>query len=464
MFIGRTSELEKLEREYQRDSSFVVIYGRRRVGKTTLIKKFISEKKALYFLATQELEQGNMRQFARVLSRFMDKPWLEDTTFPDWDSLFEAFANFQPTEKKILVIDEFQYLAATNPAFTSIFQRIWDQVLQNKNIMVILCGSLISMMRSQVLTYSSPLYGRRTAQIRLAPLKFTEIALAFPEKSFDSLVELYAVTGGVPKYLEFFLGQEIRETIKREILSPHGFLYEEPIFLLDKEVKEPLTYFSIIAAVAAGNRRLSQIASKLELSANHLSPYIKTLIDLNLLERRVPVTEKNPHKSRRGLYYISDSFLVFWFRFVAPYKSELELGNVDYVYDKLESHFLDNHVSFVFEDICRDIFLNLAKGNQRIHISKIGSWWNNHHEIDIVAFDEEAKIAYLGECKYWTKPVGLNVLSALMDKAEEIKELQPYEKRFVLFSHSGFSNRLVELAQNKTDVLLINKQEFVDVN
>ncbi len=203
-FIGREPELKKLEKEYGRDSSFLVVYGRRRVGKTTLIKEFIKDKEALYFLASTEMEVLNRNRFLQSLAAFTGKEHLKNSNYDNWYDVFKLFLDHKPGEKKILVIDEFQYLVNSNEAFTSIFQNVWDEMLKNSNIMVILCGSYISMMTSQVLAYSSPLYGRRTAQIKLNPLGFREVSDYFGDRSFKSMVDLYSVTGGVPKYLEFF--------------------------------------------------------------------------------------------------------------------------------------------------------------------------------------------------------------------------------------------------------------------
>ena len=197
-FIGRKAELAKLNAEYERDGSFVVIYGRRRVGKTTLIKEFLKKKTAFYFLATEELETQSMKRLAGVIARTTKNSLLQKASFSDWMDMFQVIADYEPEQKKVLVIDEFPYLVKTNPAFPSILQNAWDELLKDSNIMLILSGSLIGMMQKHALSYDSPLYGRRTSQMRLAPLPFTEI-YAVQDLPFDKAVEQYAVTGGVPK-------------------------------------------------------------------------------------------------------------------------------------------------------------------------------------------------------------------------------------------------------------------------
>ena len=202
-FIGRTAELAKLNAEYARDGGFVVLYGRRRVGKTTLIKEFLKQKTAFYFLATEELESQSMKRLAGVVARTTKNALLQKAVFSDWLELFQVIADYEPDRKKVLVIDEFPYLVKTNSAFPSILQNAWDEILKDRNVMLILSGSLIGMMQKHALSYDSPLYGRRTAQMRLAPLPFTDV-YAVQQMPFDQAVEQYAVTGGVPKYLEFF--------------------------------------------------------------------------------------------------------------------------------------------------------------------------------------------------------------------------------------------------------------------
>ena len=360
-FIGRKSELSKLDAEYNRDSSFVVIYGRRRVGKTTLIKEFLKEKTAFYFLATEELESQSMKRLAGVVARTTKNTLLQKAVFTDWVDLFQVIADYKPEEKKVLVIDEFPYLVKTNSAFPSILQNVWDEILKDSNVMLILSGSFISMMQKHALSYDSPLYGRRTAQMRLAPLPFTDI-YAVQKMPFDQAVEQYAVTGGIPKYLEFFEpGEDLYRQIQEVVLSKNGFLYEEPNFLLKDEVQSANSYFSIIRAIADGNHKLGKIAGALGMETSSLTPYLSTLIDLDFLKKATPVTEKNPEKSRKGLYFISDNFIRFWFRYVYPYKGELELDNQQIVLDELEKDFIQKFVAFSYEDVCKDIFASLFR-------------------------------------------------------------------------------------------------------
>ncbi|MBP3686779.1 MAG: ATP-binding protein [Alphaproteobacteria bacterium] len=458
-FIGRTKELKDLELEYKNKHSFVVIYGRRRIGKTELIKQFIKDKPALYFLATEEAEPQSMKRFSATLSEFTKQEYLKNVTFNDWIELFKVFADTASKQTKILVLDEFQYLVNTNSAFTSIFQKAWDEILSKKNIMVIICGSYINMMTRQVLSEKSPLYGRRTAQIRLAPLSFCEIQKHYSNIPFNELVELYAVTGGVPKYMEFFDNDNtLMDNIARTVLNTNGFLYDEPAFLLNNEVKEPVNYYSIMKVIADENHKLSEIASAMQVESNRLTPYLETLQGLYLLEKKVPATERNPLKSRKGLYFIRDIFMRFWFKFVFPYKGELELDNLNFVTEKLNEHFIDNHVAFVYEDVCRNIFAELCKNKQIDFVpSRIGSYWDRDDEIDVVAVDETNKRIFAAECKYYkdNKPIDINVYAKLQEKCKN-KDFAGYDIIYGLFSKSGFTNRLKEIAAENHKLILIN--------
>ena len=468
-FIGRQRELEALEREYQKDSSFVVIYGRRRIGKTTLIKEFIKDKLAFYFLATEEMESQSIKRLSGVVSRVTQNPLLQRAAFSDWLDLFHIIAEFRPEKKKVLVMDEFPYLVKSNPAFPSILQNAWDEGLKDSNVMLILCGSLIGMMQKHALSYDSPLYGRRTAQIRLAPLPFPDVYAA-QRLSFERAVEQYAITGGVPKYLEFFNDQEgLLEQVESAVLSKNGFLYEEPNFLLKDEVVSAVNYFSIIRVMADGNHKLGKIAGALGTETSALTPYLSTLSDLGFVVKETPVTEKNPEKSRKGLYFISDNFVRFWFRYVYPYKGELELDNTQIVLDEIRKDFVQKFVAFAYEDICRSIFADLSrKGAIDFVPSRIGAYWLNDldsdTEIDVMAVDHQNKRFFAGECKYHNKPVDAPVFFALRDKVQASagiqKVLKGYQPIFGIFSKSGFTQRLVDLGKENPQLFLINEDHL----
>ena len=329
---------------------------------------------------------------------------------------------------------------------------------------------LIGMMQKHALSYNSPLYGRRTAQMRLTPLSFTDI-YAVQNMSFEKAVEQYAVTGGVPKYLEFFEDdRELEEQLQETVLSKSGFLYEEPNFLLKSESVTAANYFSIIKAIADGNHKLGKIAIVLGQETSALTPYLAILSDLGFIKKRTPVTEKNPEKSRKGLYFIADNFIRFWFRYVYPYKGELELDNMQIVMDEMAKDFTTRFVAFVYEDICKYIFVNLCKNGSISFVpSRIGSYWLNDlggdTEIDVMAVDIQNRRVFVGECKYHGKPVDAPVYFALKDKVVnvgEIKKAYPgYDIIFGVFSKSGFTQRMLDAAKENSELLLINEDDLV---
>jgi len=397
-----------------------------------------------------------MRSFQKDVANFTNNEILTSSNVSEWNALFKVLIN-NSNEKIVIVIDEFQYLGKANCAFPSIFQKIWDLNLKDKNIMVILCGSYISMMESQTLAYSSPLYGRRTGQIKLKQIEFKYYRDFHPHVERKNLIELYSITGGVPKYIEMFEAQtDIFDAINNNILSKSSFLYDEPNFLLRNEVSEVGTYFSIIKTIAEGNRKLSKIATRLEVQQSNLSKYLKTLQQLDIIEREVPVTEDKPEKSKKGQYIIKDNYIKFWFLFIYPNKSYLETNNSGIVLNKIKENFIDRHVAFVYENVCVEKMWEL--NNQEIwnfNFNKVGRWWNNNSEIDLVAIDSEGDNIIFGECKYQTSKVGINILAKLEEKAKSVIYKNDIRNDYyVLFSISGFTDELIVIANNRNDVYL----------
>jgi len=274
---------------------------------------------------------------------------------------------------------------------------------------------------------------------------------------------MYAITGGVPKYIELFSAEkDVYQSIQACVLNRSGYLYDEPYFLLQQEVTEVGSYFSLIKAIAAGNSKLFAISKVLEIKATSLTKYLKTLIDLDILEREVPVTEENPEKSKRGLYKIKDNYIRFWFAFIYPNKSFIESGNSRIVMDKIQKGLISNHTAFVYENICRERMweLNVAD-HWPFHFTKIGRWWDGHNEIDIAAIDPEGDNLILGECKYWQEPVGITVLESLEQKSLQVDWHKNHRRVwYVLFSASGFTDKLKEIAAQRSDLLLFDEENI----
>lgn len=451
-FVNRAKELESLEKQYATDqSSLVIVYGRRRVGKTALITEFLKRhSNSLYFLATEESEMQNLNYFKVQVAEFTGNELLKSAAV-DWLTVFKTLIDYKTETKKVIVLDEFQYIGQSNSAFPSIMQKVWDTVLKDANVMLILCGSLVSLMRSQTLDYSSPLYGRRTGQIKLKQIPFSHYREFFEGRTNNDLLPFYAVTGGVPKYIETFRSYtDIYEAIEENVLNSQSFLYEEPFFLLQKEVSEIGSYFSLIKAIAAGNRKLADIAANLGLKQTGLTKYLKVLTDLDLIEREVPVTETAPEKSKSGLYRLTDNFIAFWFKFVYPYRAYLEKGETKFVLSQIKKGFVQNYASFVFEDVCREKMWELSAANfWDFHFDKVGRYWGaKAGKIDIVALDSTGEDLVLGECKYTSSPKGLSVLHALQEKADIMLKLTNAKRvQYLIFGTSGFTQGLTEKAQ-----------------
>ena len=457
-FINRYQELEFLTSEYKKkESSLVILYGRRRIGKTTLISEFGKNKKMLYFLATEESENENRDQFKDLVADYTDNELLKNARVDNWGIIFDTLVRYPTRDKKLIVLDEFQYIGKTNPAFPSIFQKIWDTILKDKDVMVILCGSLTSLMEAQTLAYSSPLYGRRTGQIKLKQIPFQHYHDFFPDKNEKELIEYYSITGGVPKYIELFSDYgDIYTAIGNNVLSKQSFLYEEPVFLLQREVSEIGSYFSIIKAIADGNRKLGNMATVLELKPTGLTKYLKTLIDLDILERQVPITEDKPEKSKKGLYHIKDHFIEFWFKFVYPNQSFIETDNVDLVMSRIKNNLVSSHIAYVYESICREKMWHLnTEENLPFCFDKVGRWWDNHSEIDIVAYNSSGEDILLGECKYTNEPMDVDIFYALQEKKKAVAwQKDRRREHFIFFSISGYTEQMQALANSRNDMLL----------
>jgi len=449
MFVNRQKELQRLEEEYRsHEFKFTVMYGRRRVGKTTLLKEYISSKPYIYFLVTLESLSVVIQRFQTVVADFLEDEFLKDIELKSFKQIFSYLAKQNLSKKIVVVIDEFQYLGKLDKSIPSQFQYIVDEILKSKNIHLVLCGSIISMMYEQTLSYNSPLYGRRTSSIKLDALSFEYLSAFFPTKSEIELIELYTVLYGVPKYLELFKESDtIFEAIEKNILDKNAFLYEEPRFILQNEVNEPMTYFTILETIANGEHKLGNIAGKLNKNVQNITSFISKLIELEIIYKEVPVTEKLPNKSKKGLYFIKDNFFRFWFSYVLPYRSQLELGNTNYAMVKIKENFL-GFVAKVYEDLSVEYTL------KNYPILKAGRWWSKDEEIDVVGVSE--KFMLVGECKYSNKKVGIDVLAQLEEKSKKI-ELKLPIKHYLLFSKSGFTQDLLKIEKKREDVVLIER-------
>jgi len=444
-FINREKELEFLEDIYhQKGTKVIILYGRKRVGKTEIIKAFSKNKDSLYFLADKRGTELNAQRFARETAHhFQDIP-------PDVHNFDDVFTYIAKRRKDLVIaIDEFSYLVERDESIPSVFQLVVDEILKG-NILLILCGSSISMMEKGTLSYKSPLYGRRTGQWLVEPLKFKDVLKFFSKYSFSQVIEAFSVVGNIPAYIiKFDDSIPIFQNIQEKILKKGTFLYEEVEFLLRGELRDPSRYSSVLEAVGSGATRLTEIAHKSHIPAKDLSKYLKTLQSLHLIEKIRPVTEK---KGKKTLYKISDQFFHFWFRFIHQSMSYLESGNTDYILKIIKPNF-NTFVGLSFERICREALheLNNQEGLP-FSFSRIGPWWGHYRdkngrkevEIDCIALNEKTKDILFVECKWKENINTKKILNDLQEKSRHVNWFDTSRKEhFVIFGKS-FSNRSAE--------------------
>lgn len=463
MFVGRSKELKKLQKLYENDSfEFAVFYGRRRIGKTTLINEFIKDKKAVYYMSVEGTRKENLAGLSRAIlsDRHGAAP-----QFPDFESLLGYIDQLAVTgERMIIAIDEFPYLAASYPAISSMLQSHIDLHWKNSRLFLILCGSSMSFMEEQVLGYRSPLYGRRTAQFKLHPFTFYEARKMLTGFSPEEQAVLYGVTGGIPEYLSrISQTRTMDENILELFFDESGRLFEEPVNLLKQELREPASYHSIISAIAGGASRINEIATKTGMETSGCSNQIASLTALGIIRRETPITEGA--SSRKTIYRLEDSMFLFWYRFVRPNMSGIIQNAGETIYEHMVKPNMSDYMGRVFEDMCRQYLyhpqvyatLPFLPGN-------IGRWWGTdpvkkrQEEIDLMAIQDNQ--ALLGECKWRNAPVNREILEQLLDRGC----LFHYNKiSYFLFSKTGFTEDVLKYKETDPSLYLVSFGDICDL-
>jgi len=390
LFVNREEELRFLEEHYSsRSAELIVVYGRRRVGKTELSVKFSKGKPHIYFLADRRPESELIKDLKLRMSYFLEDESFAKLDVKDWIELFQEFWKWKKSGRTIIILDEFPILIEGNRAVPSIFQRIWDLNLKDKDVMLILLGSSVGMMETEVLGYRSPLYGRRTGQWKLDPLRLTHLKSFFPKYDYEALISVYGCLGGVPAYLlKFDPDKGFWENCEERVLKRGEFLYEEAEFLLREELREPRNYSSILKAIASGAKSYGEILSLTGLDKSMLSKYTSVLEDLGFIRRIYPIGAKS--KPRKGLYTITDNYLRFWFKYVFPNRAELEIGNTSYVLNMIREDY-NTYLGQTYEQVALEFLTEMKrKGLLPFSFTTLGRWWFKDKEIDIVAIDEES--------------------------------------------------------------------------
>lgn len=451
MFLGRNTEISFLNKKFiDQTGQLIVVYGRRRIGKTEMLKEFCMDKEHVFFSCLETNDADQLKAFSnRVLKQNMPmSKYIQE--FISWEQAFDSISEFPSSGKKLLVIDEFPYMAKNNESISSILQNLWDEKLKDENIMIILCGSSMSFIENELLAEKNPLYGRATGILKLQEMGFYDAIQFFPAYSSQEKMCAYAVLGGIPHYLKQFSDRyPVEQNIKDNILTRGSILYSEVEFLMHQELRETTFYNSIIQAVALGNTKLNDICTKTTIDKSKASVYIKNLISLELLQREFSIDTgiKERANTQRGLYKIADNFFSFWYRFVFPNMSELESSDVDGVYTYEIKPEMQQFISYKFEDVCMQ-FVRKQNIEETLpfRFEKLGRFWEKNIEIDIMAISKDKKSILLGECKYTQAPFDIHDYNTLVHKFTPINE--ETHLYYYLFSKSGFTKEISALESN----------------
>ena len=452
MFVGRERELRALKDVYDKNGfGMTVIYGRRRVGKSALIREFVKGKKVIFYTATRIGAERNLELFSKQVLDVLD-PAMSSASFSSLESVFDIITNKLPDDHKtILVIDELPYWAEKDEALLSILQKYIDTRWNIKNMMVILCGSALSFMEKKVLSEKSPIFGRRDSQIKLEAFNYRDSALFVPKYSAEDKAICYGVTGGVAKYLSLFdAGKSLDKNIIRLFFDADGYLFDETRNLLIQEFSDVTLVNNIIEQVASGENTLNNIASKVHEKDTTVLYSLEKLIDVGLVEKKKCITEEKNKKKTQ--YVLKDHMFKFWYQFIPKAVSVIEMGQGELYYKKVVKPQMHSYMGSVFEEMCR--YYTLEKGIQGAYgsfITQTGTWWgveqimdeegkkySQSADIDVVGISSVDKTAVIGECKFKNEKIDKEIYETLLRRSKLLSG-NYHVIRFLLFSLSGFT-------------------------
>lgn len=462
MFIGRTRELKKLNSMYQSNELEVaIIYGRRRVGKTTLINEFCKDKRTVFFAAMENSAQMNLEALSGAIAA-AESDSAANIIYRSFADALTKIQEMSANERLIFVIDEYPYLAKAEPAVSSLLQNYLDHQFKESRLFLILCGSSMSFMEHQVLGYQSPLYGRRTGQFKILPFDYLDTGRWFPEYTSEEKAIMYGVTGGVPLYLEQFSPQKtIRENLLDAVFNNNAMLFEEPSNLLKQELREPTAYNTIISAIAFGKSKLAEIAGTVGIDSSLCSKYISNLASLGIVKRETPVTEPN---TKRPIYELDDLFFRFWYTFVPKNMAAIVSNRMDRIFSSAVESRLADYMGSVFEKMCRD-YLLFYDEKLPSNLQNIGQWWGGNPathkqaQIDIVAISAEDRSAIIGSCKFRNENIPRSELELMKEYALAMGGFEKYY--YYLFSKSGFAKALSD-EQDGVNLRLITLDDIYE--
>ena len=461
MFYCREEELRTMNNRYKKGHfECVVIYGRRRVGKTALINEFCKGKPTVYFSALNASSQENLEALSKAIYTCQNSDSTSAPTYRSYENALEAITGMAMEKRLVFVIDEYPYLAKAEKSISSRLQHIIDHSWQDSRIYLILCGSSMSFMEYQVLGYESPLYGRRTAQFKIQALTYREITEFHPELKAADQALLYGVTGGIPHYInKLDVESNLDEALLDNLFSTSSYLFEEPENLLKQELREPAIYNSVISAIAAGASHSNEISTKVGLESGVCAKYLKVLLDLGILKKETPITEK---PSKKTIYAIDDNFFRFWYRFVPRNMSVISAGRMRLIYEQAVKRFYPDYMGLVFEKMCQEYLLRYAK-DLPILLSNVGQWWGTDSktrrevQIDIVGAPVDGNEYLIGSCKYRNEKIGIEELELLRRYAAVFRQNGIFH--YYIFSKGGFTQALLE-AEMQGEVTLLTLEDL----
>lgn len=461
MFYCRDRELGELNKRYENGKfECMVIYGRRRVGKTALINEFCKDKPTVFFSALKAASKENLEALSLAVYTKDHPEAVTAPVFRGYDEALSAITQMAKDGRLVFVIDEYPYLARSEASISSRLQHVIDHVWQNSRLFLILCGSSVSFMEQQVLGGESPLYGRRTGQIKIKALTYKELSVFNPKLTNEQQALIYGITGGIPHYInKLDVGNDIDDALKQNLFNTAAYLFEEPENLLKQELREPAVYNTVISAIAGGASRLNEISTRSGLTTDVCSKYLKVLTDLCIISKDTPVSEK---PGKKTIYRIGDNFFRFWYRFVPMQYSAISAGHIDRIYDAVIKRYLPDYMGLIFEQMCRTYLLDHFD-DLPVILSDVGEWWGTDAEkkkeiqIDIVGAPATGDSYIIGSCKYRNTETGVDELELLKEYAKVFGKGSKYY--YYIFSKTGFTKGLKAAASNE-DVTLVTLDDM----
>jgi len=462
-FVDRHRELQSLDDFYHVPrAGLFILYGRRRVGKTRLLSHWLEsrhgEGRALYWTATTHSGAYQLRDFSQQLLRFdprFQSPPAADFSFPNWEAALEHLAGLaEAADAPLLVIlDEFTYLVRHDPALASVLQKMWDQRLSHQpHLRLVLTGSMVGMMERDVLSYHAPLYGRATRMLKLRPLSFGVLPELFPDHTPAERVVIYAISGGVPAYLELFTrARQVSDALQDDCLAPGSIMLVDPHLILHDQLQDPHTYESVLWAIASGFHTWTDIAKMAGVPEGSLGHYLQALQALDLVERRDPVLA--PAGGRRGRYHVRDPFMRFYYRFIVPHITAIERGMTASVVRAIRDDLRAFIGTYVFEELCREwVWVAADRGGLGFTPEVVGSYWARSRrkgvQLDVVAVSRRDKRLFIAEAKWGTSAVSRQVLTDLVERSRRMPQVSAgWPVEYGLFARAGFTPATQEEAQ-----------------